>query len=213
LSPFLADKALSTDQLKMICQTVRDITNKQMIRSFYELQQSSQKLIDKIGSLVWDGVAVDQDAFKEPLDDVSSEFFTSVRHILGVAEGKISKPLMPFTKLPKVPRVKPVKALRRMIRTKYPLDTPALHNVMNTLIEETIKRNTNQPEQITLEDGIEYSYEQTYTFIKNAVKRLELLETEVVDITQKEVPRPVSLTKYKFYKELDDALMNRGLNV
>jgi hypothetical protein len=56
LSPFLGDRSLSAEQYQTICQAVVRVINRQCIQSFYKNQNKSQDTIDKLGTLIWDGL-------------------------------------------------------------------------------------------------------------------------------------------------------------
>lgn len=55
LSPFLGNRSLTEDQLKILVGCVTNVVNRSLVRAFYAQQEDSQILIEKIGSLVWDG--------------------------------------------------------------------------------------------------------------------------------------------------------------
>jgi hypothetical protein len=55
LSPLLGDNSLTNSELHTFIKCVEDQVNARMIRMFYQHQNQTQELIDRIGSLVWDG--------------------------------------------------------------------------------------------------------------------------------------------------------------
>jgi hypothetical protein len=153
LSPFLGDKTLTEDELRIVADCVSKVINRWIIRYFYQNQQSSQELIEKIGQLVWD----------------------------------------------------PTNGINR--------DTPAFHHYMNSFIEITIEENTTQPELVEFPLTREASYENVYSFIKEAMEHFDELAPAVPDISEKPQVRPVSASsKMKFYQELNRALQDSGVN-
>jgi len=52
LSPFLGDRSLTPGELRDVVQAVLRIVNRTIVEWFYQQQQESQVLIDKIGTLV-----------------------------------------------------------------------------------------------------------------------------------------------------------------
>jgi hypothetical protein len=78
---------------------------------------------------------------------------------------------------------------------------------MNSFIEITIEENTTQPELVEFPLTREASYENVYSFIKEAMEHFDELAPAVPDISEKPQVRPVSASsKMKFYQELNRAL-------
>lgn len=67
LSPFLGDRSLTTGQYRAICQAVVRVINRQCVKDFYKNQNQSQDTIDKLGTLIWDGLREVPDSWSDPV--------------------------------------------------------------------------------------------------------------------------------------------------
>jgi hypothetical protein len=199
LSPFLENKSLSADEYKRICSSVVEVINKQCIASFYHNQNQSQDTIDKIGTLIWDGLnRCDLPVNPHETDPDRIQYL----HELSPEDaGQVQSAWEYSMRMRHAPKV-------RYVKYSYSLNTPAMQWVMNYLIETTFEKNSSPPELLRLPtDDVEYNHEFTYKFIRDCVNHLDSVESVVPDISRREVPSThPSSYKMKFYKALEAEL-------
>lgn len=84
---------------------------------------------------------------------------------------------------------------------------------MNSFIELTIEQNMTQPEMISFPADREASFENVYTFIREAMEHFEEMVPAVPDVSTKSDIKPVrSSGKMRFYRELNSELQSTGIN-
>nr|UPW42219.1 MAG: putative RNA dependent RNA polymerase [Yunnan mito-like virus 44] len=178
LSPFLGDRTLDQDELRRLAEAVAVVCNRKMIKAFYAFQNSSQFLISKLCNVIYDGII--------PLKAQSAENY--VKQYRLESELLWSGWLMPEE--------------IEWVETKYPMDTPALQWMVQSLIEEVTRKNSSPPVALVPPDGI-LSELQVAEFINHSVQYLEEVQYSIPDITEKSVPTIVQHNKYKLYFEID----------
>jgi hypothetical protein len=100
-----------------------------------------------------------------------------------------------------------------MKRADLSFDTPAFHHLMDRMINTTIYQNSSLPNIIGWEEGREYTFENVYLYIQEAVEHLEKYTSLTTDFTQRTKENPYSRSsKMKFYKDLHKVLDSYGHN-
>jgi hypothetical protein len=100
----------------------------------------------------------------------------------------------------------------KLVKHCFTLNTPALHSVMDHLINLTIEKNTSPPEQLKVPKDVEFTHEFTYNFIQEGLKILDDVASAVPDISSLKKPAASNSSKMKFYRELEEELLTNGVD-
>jgi hypothetical protein len=86
----------------------------------------------------------------------------------------------------------------KLVKHCFTLNTPALHSVMDHLINLTIEKNSSPPEQLKVPKDVEFTHEFTYGFIQEGLKILDDVASAVPDISSLKKPAASNSSKMSF---------------
>jgi hypothetical protein len=213
LSPLLADNTLTAKDYREICLCTCSVVNKLLISEFYSRQNKVQDTMDKLSTLVYDGLM----EFEKPelstkrrrktkqksqAKPQKQNDYTKLRVMSPEDAGQVQDVTDYLHALQKSPQ-------KGFIRRWGSLDTPYMHTLMNHLLEVTFEEVGKQPEQIVLPpETNEYTREFTFKFIRDSVEALDQLDSSIPDILDWKTEKNLTSSfKMKFYTKLEDELM------